>query len=80
MIVTHQTKIQGVRLLFRAYAAFAKPEVYEYLESRDTGYAMRLPANEVLQRNIRHLLKRPVGRPPKPKSTEGMTMQQRNGR
>ena len=62
---------KGVRLLFRADAAFAKPEVYEYLESRDTGYAMRLPANEVLQRNIRHLLKRPVGRPPKPESTEG---------
>ena len=56
---------KGVRLLLRADAAFAKPEVYEYLESRDTGYAMRLPANEVLQRNIRHLLKRPVGRPPK---------------
>ena len=56
---------KGVRLLFRANAAFAKPEVYEYLESRDTGYAMRLPANEVLQGNIRHLLKRPVGRPPK---------------
>ena len=56
---------KGIRLLFRADAAFAKPEVYEYLESRDTGYAMRLPANEVLQGNIRHLLKRPVGRPPK---------------
>ena len=56
---------KGVRLLFRADAAFAKPEVYEYLESRGTGYAMRLPANEVLQGNIRHLLKRPVGRPPK---------------
>ena len=56
---------KGVRLLFRADAAFAKPEVYEYLESRNTGYAMRLPANEVLQGNIRHLLKRPVGRPPK---------------
>ena len=73
VIVTHQTKIQGVRLLFRADAAFAKPEVYEYLESRDTGYAMRLPANEVLQGNIRHLLKRPVGRPPKacPEPVEG---------
>ena len=56
---------KGVRLLFRTDAAFAKPEVYEYLESMDTGYAMRLPANEVLQGNIRHLLKRPVGRPPK---------------
>ena len=28
---------KGVRLLLRADAAFAKPEVYEYLESRDTG-------------------------------------------
>ena len=56
---------KGVRLLFRADAAFAKPEVYEFLESRDIGYAMRLPANEVLQRHILHLLKRPVGRPPK---------------
>ena len=63
--VVKRYKEKGVRLLFRADAAFAKPEVYEYLESRDTGYAMRLPANEVLQRNIRHLLKRPVGRPPK---------------
>ena len=63
--VVKRYREKGVRLLFRADAAFAKPEVYEYLESRDTGYAMRLPANEVLQRNIRHLLKRPVGRPPK---------------
>jgi len=54
-----------VRLYFRADAAFAKPEVYEFLESRDIDYAIRLPANEVLQGHIKHLLKRPVGRPPK---------------
>jgi len=53
-----------MRLLFRADAAFAKPEVYEYLETRRIGYAIRLPANEVLQGHIGHLLKRPVGRPP----------------
>jgi hypothetical protein len=58
-------KKRGVRLLFRGDAAFAKPEVYEYLEPRDVGYAIRLPANEVLQEHIKHLLKRPVGRPPK---------------
>jgi len=63
-VVEHYQE-KGVRLLYRADAAFAKPEVYAYLESRDIGYAMRLPANEVLQRHIRHLLKRPVGRPPK---------------
>ena len=56
---------RGIRLLFRADAAFAKPEVYLYLEPRDIGYAIRLPANEVLQEHIKHLLKRPVGRPPK---------------
>jgi hypothetical protein len=56
---------RGVRLLFRADAAFAKPEVYEFLEPRDIDYAIRLPANEVLQEHIKHLLKRPVGRPPK---------------
>ena len=46
----------GVRLLFRGDAAFAKPELYEYLESKHIGYAIRLPANEVLQRKIAHLL------------------------
>ena len=55
---------KGERLLFRADAAFAKPEIYEYLEPRDIGYAIRLPANEMLQEHIKHLLKRPVGRPP----------------
>jgi len=62
-IVERYQKREG-RLLFRADAAFAKPEVYEYLEPRDIGYAIRLPANEVLQEYIKHLLKRPVGRPP----------------
>jgi hypothetical protein len=43
---------RGMRLLFRADAAFAKPEAYEYLEPRDIGYATWLPANEVLHRCI----------------------------
>ena len=55
----------GVRRYFRADAAFAKPEVYEYLEERRVLYTIRLPSNEVLQREIAPLLKRPVGRPPK---------------
>ena len=50
----------AVRLLFRADAAFAKPEIYEYLETRHIGYAIRLPANEVLQKEISHLLVRPT--------------------
>ena len=47
------------------YAAFAKPDIYEYLEGRHVLYAIRLPGNEVLQREIAPLLRRPVGRPPK---------------
>ena len=50
----------AVRLLFRADAAFAKPEIYEYLETRHIGDAIRLPANEVLQKEIAHLLVRPT--------------------
>ena len=46
-------------------AAFAKPDIYEYLEERHVLYAIRLPGNEVLQREIAPLLRRPVGRPPK---------------
>jgi hypothetical protein len=63
--IVERYKKRGIRLLFRADAAFAKPEVYDYLEPRDIGYAIRLPANEVLHEHIKHLLKRPVGRPPK---------------
>ncbi len=52
------------RLHFRGDAAFANPEMYEYLEAEGIGYAIRLPANRVLQERIGYLLKRPVGRPP----------------
>ena len=38
--------IAAVRLLFRADAAFAKPEIYEYLEARSIGYAIRLRSNQ----------------------------------
>ena len=31
----------AIRLLFRADAAFAKPEIYDYLEARNIGYADR---------------------------------------
>ncbi|MBM3395876.1 MAG: IS1380 family transposase [Betaproteobacteria bacterium] len=51
-------------LYFRADAAFANPDVYEYLEAERIKYAIRLPANRVLQERINYLLKRPVGRPP----------------
>ena len=50
--------------LFRADAAFAIPELYEFLEGEGYRYAIRLPVNEVLYRDITHLMKRPVGQPP----------------
>ena len=54
-----------VRKFFRGDAAFAIPELYQFLEAEDYLYAIRLPANDVLYRKIEHLRKRPVGRPPK---------------
>jgi hypothetical protein len=54
----------GLDKYLRADAAFAKPEVYEYLEREGFLYAMRLPGNEVLSRQIEPWLTRPVGRPP----------------
>ena len=50
---------------FRGDAAFARPALYRLLENEDYLYAIRIPANDVLEREIAHLLKRPVGRPPK---------------
>jgi Transposase DDE domain group 1 len=52
---------KGRRLYFRGDAAFANPDIYEFLEVEGMGYAIRLPANQVLQEKIGHLLKRPVG-------------------
>lgn len=52
------------RIYFRADAGFANPDVYEYLEAEGIKYAIRLPANRVLQDRIGYLLKRPIGRPP----------------
>lgn len=53
----------GKEVVFRADAAFAKPEIYEALEQRGVKYAIRLPANAGLERDIEELLTRPVGRP-----------------
>ena len=55
---------KAFRRYFRGDAAFASPEVYEFLEAEGFKYAIRLPANRVLQDSIGQLLKRPVGRPP----------------
>jgi hypothetical protein len=51
-------------LYSRGDAAFVNPEMYEVLEAEQIAHTIRLPANDVLQRRIGYLLRRPVGRPP----------------
>ncbi len=53
----------GKEVVFRADAAFAKPEIYEAMEQRGVKYAIRIPANDSLGRDVAELLTRPVGRP-----------------
>ncbi|MDP6021146.1 MAG: IS1380 family transposase [Alphaproteobacteria bacterium] len=53
-----------LRRYFRGDAAFALPDLYEFLEAENYKYVIRLKANKVLQDRIAHLLTRPVGRPP----------------
>jgi len=62
--VVERYKGKVSRIYFRADAGFANPDVYEYLEGEGIKYAIRLPANRVLQERIGHLLTRPIGRPP----------------
>jgi hypothetical protein len=53
-----------VKKFFRGDAAFAIPELYLFLEAEGYNYAIRLKSNNLLEREIEHLLKRPIGRPP----------------
>jgi len=48
---------------FRGDAAFANPALYRLLEKEGYHYTIRIKANAVLEREIEHLLTRPVGRP-----------------
>jgi len=56
-------RAQGHAVVVRADAAFAMPALYEALERLEVRYAIRLPANDVLERRIEDLLTRPRGRP-----------------
>ena len=62
VIARYRDKVK--RRYFRGDAAFANPEIYEFLEAEGYGYTIRLPTNHVLQSKIGYLLSRPVGRPP----------------
>ena len=54
---------EGLRVAFRADAAFAPPAIYERLEQHDVDYAIRMPANKALEVEIEDILFRPPGRP-----------------
>jgi len=53
----------GKEVVFCADAAFAKPEIYEALESPGVKYAICIPATEDLERDVAELLRSPPGRP-----------------
>jgi hypothetical protein len=62
--VVERYRARNIRRYFRGDAAFAKPEIYEFLEAEGYSYAIRLPTNPILQKSVTHLLTRPIGRPP----------------
>jgi len=62
--VVERYRERNLRRYFRGDAAFALPDLYEFLEAENYKYVIRLKANKVLQDRIAHLLTRPVGRPP----------------
>jgi hypothetical protein len=57
------SRTKGPRVAFRADAAFARPAIYEALEARGVGYAIRIQANKVLEVEIEDILFRSPGRP-----------------
>ena len=62
--VVERYRQRDLRRYFRGDAAFASPDIYEFLEAEGYKYTIRLKANAILQQSIAHLLTRPVGRPP----------------
>jgi Transposase DDE domain group 1 len=61
--IIERSQGRGQTVVVRADAAFALPALYDALERRGVLYAIRLPANDVLERAIEDLLIRPRGRP-----------------
>lgn len=59
---TERQQQNGKEVALRADGAFAKPEMYKTLEQRGVQYAIRIPANESLERHVAEVLPRPVGR------------------
>ena len=62
--VIDRYRSDNIRKFFRGDAALASPALYRLLEHEGYQYAIRIPANDVLEREIAQLLTRPVSRPP----------------
>jgi len=54
---------QGKNVVVRADATFATPELYDTLEKRGVRYAIHIPSNDILEREIAESLRGSVGRP-----------------
>jgi hypothetical protein len=63
--VVERYKDSDKKVYYRGDAAFASPDIYEYLEEKGILYAIRLKYNTILEEHVRPLLIRPVGRLPK---------------
>ena len=50
-------------IAFRGNAAFAQPRMCGYLELEGIEYGICLPANQILEAQMAHMLQRPVGQP-----------------
>ena len=61
-MIRYRDKVE--RRFFRGDAAFALPELYEFLEAEGYKHTIRLKANTILQGHVVRLIKRSVGRPP----------------
>jgi DDE family transposase len=61
--VIQRYRCYDIPKFFRGDAAFANPALYRLLEKEGYLYAIRIKSNAVLEREIEHLLTRPVGRP-----------------
>ncbi len=62
IVIRYRDKVK--RRFFRGDAAFALPDLCEFLEAEGYKYTIRLKANTILRGPVAPLLKRPVGHPP----------------
>ncbi len=61
--VVNRYRDKSLERYFRGDAAFANPDIYEFLEEERFYYATRLKGNNLLHQKIEHLTLRPVGHP-----------------